>query len=304
MNFEQLKYFLTINKTSSFTKAAKELFISQPHLSQSISKLEDELGVKLFNRTTHSVSLTNDGKVFLKYASRINGDYVKLMEELEGDRKMNDRISVGIVTTFSDYGYSKMLDSFERSIKGLTINKIWGGSNLLLNKLLMAEIQACIIIAGEEQLKELDLKYEKICVDNLMLMLSKDNPLSEKEKIRLSDLIGEDVYIFSGSKNVDRTVGTARVINDAFHEYGIYDMTFKTYSVVDESVHRANSNEGIFFILEGSSHLGVSFNNIIFRHLSPDLKVSMYLVSKKDYDHPLLKKLFTHALRSGYNGIR
>ena len=162
----------------------------------------------------------------------------------------------------------------------------------------------CIIIAGEEQLKELDLKYEKICVDNLMLMLSKDNPLSEKEKIRLSDLIGEDVYVFSGSKNVDRTVGTARVINDAFHEYGIYDMTFKTYSVVDESVHRANSNEGIFFILEGSSHLGVSFNNIIFRHLSPDLKVSMYLVSKKDYDHPLLKKLFTHALRSGYNGIR
>ncbi len=74
MNFNQLRYFLEVAKTGSFTTASENLFISQPSLSVSIQKLEGSLGVKLFNREKNrnkKVLLTNSGKYLLSQAETI-----------------------------------------------------------------------------------------------------------------------------------------------------------------------------------------------------------------------------------------
>lgn len=70
MDLLQLQYFCTIAQYENITKAAKALFVSQPNLSTSLSRLEDDLGVKLFDRRRGKVSLTPSGQIFLDYAER------------------------------------------------------------------------------------------------------------------------------------------------------------------------------------------------------------------------------------------
>lgn len=71
MDLLQLQYFCTIAQYENITKAAKALFVSQPNLSTSLSRLEDDLGVKLFDRRRGKVSLTANGQLFLDYAERV-----------------------------------------------------------------------------------------------------------------------------------------------------------------------------------------------------------------------------------------
>lgn len=70
MDLLQLQYFCTIAQYENITKAAKALFVSQPNLSTSLSRLEDDLGVKLFDRRKGKVALTPSGQLFLSYAER------------------------------------------------------------------------------------------------------------------------------------------------------------------------------------------------------------------------------------------
>ena len=71
MEIHQLEYMVAVAKFQSFTRAAAEINISQSSLSQQIRKLEEELGIKLFDRTTRTVRLTNAGSAFLAHAQQI-----------------------------------------------------------------------------------------------------------------------------------------------------------------------------------------------------------------------------------------
>ena len=71
MNLKKLKYIVTIAELRSISKAANELFISQPSLSSILSNLEKELGVTLFNRSTSHLSLTYAGEKYVETANKI-----------------------------------------------------------------------------------------------------------------------------------------------------------------------------------------------------------------------------------------
>ena len=70
MDLSQLKYFLTAAGEENFSNAAKKLYISQPALSRAISRLEEELGVQLFERSSNRVVLNDSGRSFLKYLDK------------------------------------------------------------------------------------------------------------------------------------------------------------------------------------------------------------------------------------------
>lgn len=70
MNLNHLQYFVKLAHLEHYTKAAKDLDITQPSLSHAISSLEEELGTKLFEKQGRNVSLTKYGKIFLKYVEK------------------------------------------------------------------------------------------------------------------------------------------------------------------------------------------------------------------------------------------
>ena len=73
MTFVQLKYILTIAETKSLNKAAEQLYVSQPSLTNALKELEKEVGITIFFRTGRGVTLTNDGVEFLAYAGNFTG---------------------------------------------------------------------------------------------------------------------------------------------------------------------------------------------------------------------------------------
>ena len=78
MTIQQCRYVLEIAKNGSFSEAAKQLFIAQSSLSMSVKSLENELGIKIFERQGTGVYLTEDGSEFIKYATQIceNNDFI------------------------------------------------------------------------------------------------------------------------------------------------------------------------------------------------------------------------------------
>ncbi|WP_219837700.1 LysR family transcriptional regulator [Paenibacillus sp. R14(2021)] len=83
MEFRQLQYVIQIAKEKNFSRAAEKLHIAQPSLSQQLSKLEKEIGVLLFRRTTNSVELTHAGSVFVAKAQGILDNIEQLKQELD-----------------------------------------------------------------------------------------------------------------------------------------------------------------------------------------------------------------------------
>lgn len=75
MNLQTLKYFVSLSRTKSFTKAAEECFVSQPALSRSISELENKLGCSLVIRNSRLVELTEEGKIFALEAEKVLRQY-------------------------------------------------------------------------------------------------------------------------------------------------------------------------------------------------------------------------------------
>lgn len=71
MTLQQLRYVIKIVECGSITEAAKQLFISQPSLSNAVKELETELSIEIFNRTAKGISLTTDGTEFLSYARQV-----------------------------------------------------------------------------------------------------------------------------------------------------------------------------------------------------------------------------------------
>ena len=115
MELAQLKYFVTIAETLSFTKAAELAFVSQPALSYQIKRLEEELGVRLFERHGRTITLTVDGQVFLPMAqavlSRAN-EAMRIMRDQAGGEA--GEVSLGAVPSVAAYLVPNTLASFHQ----------------------------------------------------------------------------------------------------------------------------------------------------------------------------------------------
>ena len=81
MTIQQIKYVIGIAETDSFNRAAEKLYVSQPSLTSTIHDLENELGITIFNRSGHGVTLTNDGHEFVSNARQVYLSFLNLAEK-------------------------------------------------------------------------------------------------------------------------------------------------------------------------------------------------------------------------------
>lgn len=96
MNLRVLRYFLTVAKEQSFTKAAEQLNLTQPTLSRQLAALEEELGAKLFDRGGRSITLTGEGVLLKRRALEIVEMEDKILSEFKGSQEfMEGTITIG-----------------------------------------------------------------------------------------------------------------------------------------------------------------------------------------------------------------
>src|ERR1039458_359355 len=115
MEVHQLRYVCAITETGSFSRAAERCQVAQPSLSQQVSKLEDELGTRLFDRLPRSVRLTDAGRTFLPHARTILHETELARSEVEGRRRdTRGTVAVGVIPTIAPYYLPRRVTEFSQ----------------------------------------------------------------------------------------------------------------------------------------------------------------------------------------------
>ena len=189
MNLSQLYYFKKLAELQHYTRAAKELYIAQPTLSDAISSLEKELGVALFCRDGRSVKLTPDGKEFHRYVSdslRALDDGIEVMARRK--QQMGGTVNLGTTFTVQDDYLPALLKAYhERYGDDVRIETYQAFTNYLTQSLHNETLD--VSFCGRRD-HEPDIEYLPVLNRSLELGVRVDHPLANRASVSLEELRG------------------------------------------------------------------------------------------------------------------
>ena len=182
----RLKVFYTVANRLSFTKAAAELFITQPAISKHVQELEEQYKIKLFDRNGSKISLTSAGEVLMKHTKNI----FEIYREIDFDMSslINERtgiLRIGASTTISQYIIPPLLARFHQRMENIKVNLLNGNTEQIENALINREIEIGIV---EGQSKNKSIKYIEFLKDELVLVCKSSNVLAQKGEFTAADL--------------------------------------------------------------------------------------------------------------------
>ena len=182
----RLKVFYTVAKRLSFTKAATELFITQPAISKHIQELEEQYKIKLFDRNGSKIALTTAGEILLKHTKNIFEVYREI--DFDMSTLINQRSGVlrlGASTTISQYIIPPLLARFHQKLRDVKVSLLNGNTEQIENALLKQEIEIGIV---EGQSKNKSIKYTAFLKDELVLVCKSSNALARLDQVTQEDL--------------------------------------------------------------------------------------------------------------------
>ncbi len=194
MNLQQLKYFKTVAEMGSISDAAQALFISAPALSTSVSRLEKELGVKLFDRTNNRIAINRQGKLLLRYATQIFSLLDCAKTELRQSVMLQGRHTS--VASIASTQWVDLITAFSQEHPHFTLLCTSLNRPELVNGGLSA--QYTFLLAAEDDLPEAYADKLDSCSlfeDHPVVMVHRDHPLAKKQAVDLSELLTETVFL-------------------------------------------------------------------------------------------------------------
>ncbi len=146
MEILQLRYFVSVAKAGSFVKAAEHESVSQPALSQQISKLETELGTPLFDRLGRSLRLTAFGKQLLTRAQDLLQQATLIKREAESSKNASSgRVTLGVIPTLLPYAIAPLLAAFSVEHPEIDLHLVEDQTNVLIDKLRSADVDIAVL---------------------------------------------------------------------------------------------------------------------------------------------------------------
>ncbi len=202
MTLQQLKYVIAVADSNSMSEAAKNLFISQPSLSNAIKELERELAITIFTRSNKGIIITAEGNEFLGYARQVVEQMELLEEKYLGMKPKKQKFSVStqhysfavnaLVDLIKQYG----VDEYDFTLREIRTYEIIEDIKNLKSEigiLYLSKFNEKIII---KILKENDLQFEELFTALPHIFISSKNPLSRKKKVSLGELENYPYLVF------------------------------------------------------------------------------------------------------------
>ena len=222
MNILHIKYAVEVARVGSLNKAAENLILAQPNLSRSIKELEADLGIQIFKRSPKGMTLTVEGEEFIGYAKEIL-DHIEQVDRIYktgAEKKTKFSISV----PRSSY-ISEAFAEFSKAIPENNVEIFYKETNSqrTINNILYSGYKLGIIRYAENydkhfktMLEEKNLAYEMIAEFTYQLIMSRENPLAQKEKITFDDL--EDYIRIAHADPYVPTLSMAKVVREELPE--------------------------------------------------------------------------------------
>lgn len=194
MELRHLHYFIAVAEELHFSRAAKRLCISQPPLSQQIRSLEDELGVKLFERTKRQVHLTEAGKVFLERAYLVLAQLEQAIAVTQqiGQGEVG-RLAIGFVDSATYTVFPEILRVFRSQFPAVELRLHEMTTAQQIQALHHKQVDIGIVRSA---ISELGLSVECLLHESLVVALPETHPLSAQTKVSLSTLADESFILF------------------------------------------------------------------------------------------------------------
>jgi LysR family hydrogen peroxide-inducible transcriptional activator len=195
MTITQLEYIVAVDTYRSFVSAAEKCFVTQPTLSMQVQKLEDTLGVKLFDRSKQPVTPTEIGTEIISQARILLGESEKIKEIITDRKKeLSGELKVGIIPTVAPYILPKILQGFIEKYPQVKLI-VWEQTTEQIIQQLKLGIIDCGILStplNESNLIEIPVFYE-----NFVAYVSKNSNLSKKRNISPEDIDIEEIWVLN-----------------------------------------------------------------------------------------------------------
>src|ERR1700744_6131861 len=195
MTITQLEYIVAVDTYRSFVIAAEHCFVTQPTLSMQVQKLEDTLGVKIFDRSKQPIMPTEIGNEIIAQARIMLGESEKIKEIISDRQKeLSGELRVGIIPTISPYILPKILRGFVEKYPQVKLIVWEQTTESIIQQLKLGTLDCGILSTPlhEANLTEIPVFYE-----NFVAYVSKQSKLSKKKNISPEDIDMEEIWVLN-----------------------------------------------------------------------------------------------------------
>ncbi|WP_257267242.1 hydrogen peroxide-inducible genes activator [Endozoicomonas sp. ONNA2] len=193
MTLTELRYIVTLAREQHFGKAASKCFVSQPTLSVGVKKLEDELGVALFERTRNAVHVTPMGELIVSQAQKVleEASAIKQLAK-SGQDQLSSPLRVGAIYTIGPYLFPHLIPQLAQSASNMPLYIEENFTAVLRRKLRLGELDAIIIALP---FNEPDVLTRSLYDEPFRVLLPGGHPLESQSAIDPADLAKEELLL-------------------------------------------------------------------------------------------------------------
>ena len=268
IDFRHLETFCRVAALKSFSRAADDLFLTQPTVSGHILSLEKSLSLRLFDRTRREIRLTKAGELFLRYASKILTVRKDLLNALsEFSQGIRGELSLGASTIPGEYLLPRLMGDFKREHPRFTLSLKISDTKEIVQDLLQGCIEFGLIGA---KVNHSSLHYETFEKDEIIVIAPSDHPLTRRKSVGFEDLLEEPWIIREEGS------GTQMAVERALSKKG---KSLKDFNVAIEMGSTSSVKEGV------KAKLGLAF------------------ISRRAVEEELNRHLFTSIPLEGLESI-
>tara|TARA_R110002072_G_scaffold6364_4_gene37523 strand:+ start:12113 stop:13024 length:912 start_codon:yes stop_codon:yes gene_type:complete len=193
MTLSEFRYIVAVAKELHFGRAAKRCFVSQPTLSVAVKKIEDELGVTLFERHQHEVTITPIGQVIISQAEVVLNETNTLKELAKQNQdELSGELRLGVIYTVGPYLLPRLIPVINKRVADLILIIEEDYTENLFNKLKAGEIDIAILA---NPFDHPGIQTEFLYQEPFMVALPRDHPLTKKKKLKADDLLNDTMLL-------------------------------------------------------------------------------------------------------------
>jgi len=284
MDFKDLKAFIEVATHSSFTKAAEHSYLSQPSLSKAVKKLEEDLNVLLFNRSTRGLVLTDAGKIVYKQGQQAISVLDELPNLLEGlSHGTSGEIKIGMPPLIGTLFFPQIARRLQDKYPSIRIELHEIGAKLVEELVEEGQIDAGIVVLPADTSI---FNVHPFISDKFVLFVHLDHPIAKRESVTLSELKDENFILFS------KSFALHHYIIGACKEAGFNPTISYESSQWDLIIELVSSKLGITLLPHSISGKLNNDNIKMLPLKAPSLLWKLGIVTKKDSYHSFALKKF------------
>jgi DNA-binding transcriptional LysR family regulator len=291
MELRVLRYFLVVAREENITRAAEQLHITQPTLSRQLSQLQDELGIKLFQRGRHGIALTEDGTLLRRRALEIVALSDKTERELShAEDVLSGEIAIGSGETKSIQVLTSMMAAFRKMHPDVTFDMYTAIADDVKERLDRGLLDIGLLVEPVDisQYQFLRLPSK----ERAGVLVRTDSPLAERDVIRSEDLIGIPLLMV---KRPYLRNEMANWFGESFDQMEIAS----TYNLIYNAAMMVKDHVGVALCIELESQ----FDGLCFRPLSPNRETGNVIVWKEVQTLPAPTQAFIEYIKTYLSSI-